>query len=572
MTDIKTREVITGTIKTLDRSASSMHRIKDETVHTRMEDLRSSDGDTSSTEEAQDTAERLIGYSAVLVARAGADVMGKTAVHAMCASVNHMRKTAEKNKLKKDEVSEIIEEDIEELEKRHLKKRGDSIAESVVSEKAGQKSRKPAVKDKRAMRERIRTGELVDIGSEGTTIQAKQKALWIRSGQKKAAEGGTEGIFRSLISRGSDGVKNFKYILANSNILNMGVVGGITAILIVVVMVLFGAALTMTDDGNRIVGFGDTAIVEVARAEIGNKGGEKYWKWYGFSRRVDWCAIFCSWCADQCGYIESGILPKFSIVGDGANWFKNRHRWAGRGYSPRPGDFIFFDYQQNGVLDHVGIVENCDGRTVTTIEGNSRDACKRLTYVIGSSSIAGYGLSVSMTSMTFENAITWAEKIAEDGSYHYVVFGDDPKTHECPVCNDHPEGSYRGWNCIGFAFACWRHGAGINCKCSCEVINDPEWDHLLVYSTDAEATQFATNRIGVPCKVIRNGGKAIPVSRLKAGDILCLFEGETSYHVIFYEGNGKYADCSSGGGDAIQAHNPISDVEANIKIAIRYGG
>ena len=104
------------------------------------------------------------------------------------------------------------------------------------------------------------------------------------------------------------------------------------------------------------------------------------------------------------------------------------------------------------------------------------------------------------------------------------------------------------------------------------MINDPEWDHLLVYSTDAEASQFATNRIGVPCKVIRNGGKAIPVSRLKAGDILCLFEGETSYHVIFYEGNGKYADCSSGGGDAIQAHNPISDVEANIKIAIRYGG
>ena len=38
---------------------------------------------------------------------------------------------------------------------------------------------------------------------------------------------------------------------------------------------------------------------------------------------------------------------------------------------------VFFDYEQDGVLDHVGIVESCDGRIVTTIEGNSGNACRR---------------------------------------------------------------------------------------------------------------------------------------------------------------------------------------------------
>ena len=349
--------------------------------------------------------------------------------------------------------------------------------------------------------------------------------------------------------------------------------GSAVAVLVIVLMTLFGAALTITDDGNRIVGIGDDAIVEVARAELGNKGGEKYWKWYGFSSRVDWCAIFCSWCADQCGYIESGTLPKFSVVGDGANWFKGRHRWAGRGYSPRPGDFIFFDYEQDGVLDHVGIVENCDGKVVTTIEGNSGDACKRNSYIVGSGSIAGYGLSVSMTSVTFEKSSTWAKKIADDNSYHYVTFSSDPKTQECPVCNNHSEGRYRGWNCIGFAFACWRHGAGIPSNCSCSVINDGQWNQLLNCKTDADADRLATRLVGVPCNVIRNDGDAIPIGKLKQGDIIALFNNSGYYHTMFYEGGGKAADCTSGRSDNIQSGNPLSQsTKYKIKVAIRYGG
>ena len=50
-------------------------------------------------------------------------------------------------------------------------------------------------------------------------------------------------------------------------------------------------------------------LVEVAKAQLGNVGGEPYWSWYGFQGRVEWCACFVSWCANECGYIDKGIIP-----------------------------------------------------------------------------------------------------------------------------------------------------------------------------------------------------------------------------------------------------------------------
>ena len=170
--------------------------------------------------------------------------------------------------------------------------------------------------------------------------------------------------------------------------------------MVVVITILFSATfMTVGDEeGNNFaydfyeIGPGDTAIVKVAQAQLGNVGGNKFWKWYGFSSHVHWCACFVSWCGDQCGYIKAGIIPKYAVCGTGANWFKERHRWASRGYSPKPGDIIFFDFEHDGEMDHTGIVESCDGKTVTTIEGNSGNACKRQSYVRGSSQIAGYGV------------------------------------------------------------------------------------------------------------------------------------------------------------------------------------
>lgn len=148
-------------------------------------------------------------------------------------------------------------------------------------------------------------------------------------------------------------------------------------------------------------------------------------------------------------------------------------------------------------------------------------------------------------------ACAWAKKIAADNSYHYVRYTSDKKTHECPVCHKHSKGKYHGWNCIGFAFSCWHH-SGLKSKCSNDVIGDPTWNKILRAKTDAKAEKIASAAVGIPVKVIRNGGKAVPQSKLKKGDICAYFEGNSYKHTFLYIGGGKLADCTTGRKDEIK--------------------
>ena len=140
-----------------------------------------------------------------------------------------------------------------------------------------------------------------------------------------------------------------------------------------------------------VPGVGSDDIVAVALSQVGNVGGQPYWSWYGFSSRVEWCACFVSWCADQCGYIESGVIPKHSYCPTGVEWFRSRGQWQDRNSIPVPGSIIYFDWGGDGIADHVGIVESCDGSTMYTIEGNANNACKQLSYAVGDRRILGYG-------------------------------------------------------------------------------------------------------------------------------------------------------------------------------------
>ena len=140
-------------------------------------------------------------------------------------------------------------------------------------------------------------------------------------------------------------------------------------------------------------------IVEVAASQIGNVGGEPYWSWYGFTERVEWCACFVSWCANQCGYIEADIIPKFAGCVNGVQWFKERGQWADNSAEPIPGMIVFFDWEDecdggglDGDPDHVGIVEKVENGRVYTIEGNTSDSCRQRSYPIGYCEILGYGI------------------------------------------------------------------------------------------------------------------------------------------------------------------------------------
>lgn len=88
---------------------------------------------------------------------------------------------------------------------------------------------------------------------------------------------------------------------------------------------------------------GSNDIVKVALEQVGNVGGQPYWSWYGFISRVEWCACFVSWCAEQCGYIDAGIIPKFaSCQSEGVAWFKTCGLWEERGYIPKARRYNIF--------------------------------------------------------------------------------------------------------------------------------------------------------------------------------------------------------------------------------------
>ncbi len=135
---------------------------------------------------------------------------------------------------------------------------------------------------------------------------------------------------------------------------------------------------------------GNTAVVDIAKAQVGNVGGYPYWSWYGFNSRVEWCACFVSWCYNQMGKSE----PRFAACqSQGIPWFQSHGQWGDRSYpNIAPGDAIFFDWDLDGSADHVGIVIGTDGSRVYTVEGNSGDACKVKSYDLNYQCIKGYGL------------------------------------------------------------------------------------------------------------------------------------------------------------------------------------
>lgn len=143
----------------------------------------------------------------------------------------------------------------------------------------------------------------------------------------------------------------------------------------------------------------DNQIVAVALSQVGNVGGRPYWSWYGLNSRVEWCACFVSWCANECGYIETGIIPKYASCVNGVQWFKDRGQWLDGSAEPLPGMIIFYDWdkqgqsgQQDGRADHTGIVWKVENGYVYTIEGNLSDKCTTSHRPIGEYQILGYGV------------------------------------------------------------------------------------------------------------------------------------------------------------------------------------
>ncbi len=151
-------------------------------------------------------------------------------------------------------------------------------------------------------------------------------------------------------------------------------------------------------------------IIIIAKCYLGYKEGYNndnlFGTWYGMPNQP-WCAMFVSYCMHKAGVSENTV-PKFAYCPTGFNWFANKGQTRDRNYVPQTGDIIFFDWEQDGVIDHVGIVDRVVNNIVYTVEGNHSDQVNIYSYQIGDSQIRGYAVPNYTGNEQIENSTTEA--------------------------------------------------------------------------------------------------------------------------------------------------------------------
>ena len=420
MADIKTRDVTRGSMKTLDRAASSMHHLKEETIRSKLTEIRNLDDGNSTNSYAQDTIEHYAGDSATYAAKAGTELMLRSRAGKSIDEVPHIAPEIRGETGSGADVQRAFrEQGIKTIRSQKEKSRMaeaevDRTAESVRNTR---RIRSVAARSPEDIHRIGRKASLdIRVASREDVIQKQRKAHAIdRIISRQSAR--TQNLIMMIRRSGKGGQRTaaaansfIRYLWAHarSYILTLGA-GGTAAVIILTLFVFFGIGVITFSNNSPDSGVPEDpeaieyfipdlagsptrqAIVKAAAKEVGNVGGEKFWRWYGFNGHVHWCACFASYIAAECGCIQSGICPKDAGVEGWMNFYKKQHRWAPGNYIPHSGDFILFDWNGNGSPDHIGIVESCDGKTVYTIEGNSSNRCKRNAYSRGSVFILGYG-------------------------------------------------------------------------------------------------------------------------------------------------------------------------------------
>lgn len=130
-------------------------------------------------------------------------------------------------------------------------------------------------------------------------------------------------------------------------------------------------------------------VLDLVNSQGTNAGGEKYWSWWGYKIRVPWCQIFVSWIMNQ-AEVPVDVYGKYENCQYAISQLKKKGIWHDRGYRPQAGDICYYDWEQDGESDHVGIVVEINGNTVTIREGNKNDAVGNRTITYNSTQVVGY--------------------------------------------------------------------------------------------------------------------------------------------------------------------------------------
>ena len=401
MPDIKQKQ--RTPIKNINKKIVYSERIKDHAVNVknRTNDFINSNEDSNPTDTA---TQNIVDTEKIAVAKAG-DKFNEE-------GKKFVIKTKENFEKAKSSINEIRVRQQEKKESKLLKdkvkKDSNNTSSSIIKQKTikgikqkNAKAIKGANQTTKLTKKQIKNTEYIAKKTGQKTkeaIKLSKKAYQISKATAKKIAQDTRRLVRAIIKV----VKTS--IIAAKAAVSFLIAGGWIAVIVVLIVCIMGGAMALYKaNGERNSELGiynsdawNSDLVTIAISQLGNKGGQPYWSWYGFNERVAWCACFVSWCANQCGYIDNGIIPKFSACNDGIAWFKEKNQWIEPTDIPFTGDLIFFDWNDGGQdcsSDHVGIVEYYDieKNIVHTIEGNSSDECKQREYSKDDNQIMGYG-------------------------------------------------------------------------------------------------------------------------------------------------------------------------------------
>ena len=290
----------------------------------------------------------------------------------------------------------------------------------------------------------------------------------------------------------------------------------------------FAAAVDNTDYAS---GSG-ASIVAVAVQEIGYHEGAGNHTKYGVYTGTDgmsWCHAFVSWCANECGFIESNIIPKTAACETGRQWFIHKQQYQKAGsYTPQAGDIIYFDKGGVGESHHVGIVEYVENGIVHTIEGNKNNQVMRGHYELTYKGIMGYGTpdypDEGLTSSTASEILSKAQELGKMMVDEKWVYSNYDLKGSLAAA----EQSAKRTNCA--------HGV-------CLVLQEIgllKKGQIFFGNKSGELSCNGTVRkqIEKGFDIIKTGGKKSKDLDLKPGDI-CLFKGHTNIYAGKDE-NGKH--------------------------------
>lgn len=388
MPEIKTKP--RGSIKKLDKSVIQLEKLKNNIVTTKEKINEFTVNEENNT--AEDYASSKIQNDISYLSRKGVEKgseLGKKSLQ-----------ETKQNFVKGKQKAETLKNRIKNKSTKELKNVVDKSKKTIKN--GAKKSIKTAKNTKLLAKKGIKTTKMVAKNSKmiaKESVKMTQRLARVSKQVIQATVRITKLAIKAVVTAVKAIVAGTKAIVAAI------AAGGWVAVVVILIIVLIAGFVALLFNGDENAEYDESQIpnmqmVMVAKAQIGNEGGDKFWKWYGFNEHVDWCACFVSWCANECEYIDKGIIPKFSSCTDGINWFKERNQWNDRGedYYPIVGDIIFFDWydengNQDGISDHVGIITRTDitNRNIYTIEGNTSNKCAERMYSFDNEQVMGYG-------------------------------------------------------------------------------------------------------------------------------------------------------------------------------------